>query len=80
MLFGFTLAVVAGNQLGPMAKPRLALLAGLWLIARAAFLCTPQSVAAAATNIAFAALIAAQLSPVCSGPQRSGATRRCLWC
>ena len=63
MLFGFTLAVVAGNQLGPMAKPRLALLAGLWLIARAAFLCTPQSVAAAATNIAFAALIAAQLSP-----------------
>ena len=63
MLFGFTLAVVAGNQLGPMAMPRLALLAGLWALARAAFLCAPQSMAAAATNIAFAALIAAQLAP-----------------
>jgi uncharacterized protein involved in response to NO len=63
MLFGFALAVVAGNQLGPMAGPRLALLAGLWALARATFLCAPESAAAAAANIAFAALIAAQLAP-----------------
>ena len=63
MLFGFALAVVAGNQLGPMAMPRLVVLAGLWVIARAAFLCAPQSITAAAANIAFAALLAAQLAP-----------------
>ena len=63
MLFGFALAVVAGNQLGPVAMPRLALLAGLWVIARAAFLCAPQNIMAAAANIAFAALLAAQLAP-----------------
>jgi uncharacterized protein involved in response to NO len=63
MLFGFALAVVAGNQLGPMAIPRLVLLAGLWVIARAAFLCAPQSMTAAAANIAFAALLAAHLVP-----------------
>jgi uncharacterized protein involved in response to NO len=63
MLFGFALAVVAGNQLGPVALPRLALLAGLWAIARATFLCAPQSIAAAAANIAFAALLAAHLAP-----------------
>ncbi|WP_220635340.1 NnrS family protein [Georgfuchsia toluolica] len=63
MLFGFALAVVAGNQLGPMAIPRLVLLAGLWVIARAAFLCAPQSMTAAAANIAFVALLAMQLVP-----------------
>ncbi len=63
MLFGFALAVVAGNQLGLIPMPRLALLAGLWVIARAAFLVAPQGVAAAAANIAFAALLAAQLAP-----------------
>jgi len=63
MLFGFALAVVAGNQLGPMPLPRLALLAGLWLIARATFLAAPQSAMAGAANIAFAALLAAQLAP-----------------
>jgi uncharacterized protein involved in response to NO len=63
MLFGFALAVVAGNQLGPMAVPRLALLAGLWVIAHAAFLYAPQSMTAAAANIAFAALLAAHLVP-----------------
>jgi uncharacterized protein involved in response to NO len=63
MLFGFALAVVAGNQLGPIPMPRLALLAGLWVIARATFLCAPQSIAAATANIAFAALLATQLAP-----------------
>jgi len=63
MLFGFALAVVAGNQLGPMPLPRLALLAGLWLIARATFLAAPHSGLAGAANIAFAALLAAQLAP-----------------
>jgi uncharacterized protein involved in response to NO len=63
MLFGFALAVVAGNQLGPIPMLRLALLAGLWVIARATFLCAPQSIAATAANIAFAALLAAQLAP-----------------
>lgn len=63
MLFGFALAVVAGNQLGPIAMPRLALLVGLWVTARLAFLAAPQSLAAAAANIAFAALLAVQLAP-----------------
>lgn len=63
MLFGFALAVVAGNQLGPMPLPRLALLAGLWVIARVMFLAAPHSMTAAATNIAFAALLAVHLAP-----------------
>ena len=63
MLFGFALAVVAGNQLGPMPMPRLALLAGLWVLARATFLTAPQGMTAAAANIAFAALLAAHLAP-----------------
>ena len=62
MLFGFALAVVAGNQLGPMPLPRLALLAGLWVIARATFLVAPHGMVAAAANIAFAALLAAHLA------------------
>ena len=63
MLFGFALAVVVGNQLGRISVPRLALLAGLWLLARATFLCAPGSLAAAGANIAFAALLAALLAP-----------------
>jgi uncharacterized protein involved in response to NO len=63
MLFGFALAVVVGNQLGSMTVPRLALLTGLWVIARATFLWAPGSMAAATANIAFAALLATQLAP-----------------
>ncbi len=63
MLFGFALAVVVGNQLGPMPVARLALLTGLWLLARATFLWAPQSLAAAVANIAFAALLASRLAP-----------------
>jgi uncharacterized protein involved in response to NO len=67
MLFGFALAVVAGNQLGPMSGRRLAVLVGLWVIARATFLSAPQSVMAVTANIAFAALLAAYLAPRLSG-------------
>ena len=63
MLFGFALAVIAGNQLGPMSMWRLALLFGLWAIARVTFLSAPQSIAAAAANVAFATLLAVQLAP-----------------
>ncbi len=63
MLFGFALAVIAGNQLGPSAVPRLATLLALWSVARVAFLLAPQSSISAVSNIAFAALLAAQLAP-----------------
>lgn len=63
MLFGFALAVIVGNQIGPISVLRLALLAGLWVIARATFLWAPQSITAAAANIAFAALLAMHLAP-----------------
>ncbi len=63
MLFGFALAVIVGNQLGALSRSKLALLAGLWLAARATFLVSPQSIAAAVANIAFAALLASQLAP-----------------
>ncbi|MEO8655295.1 MAG: NnrS family protein [Ramlibacter sp.] len=63
MLFGFAVAVIVGNQVGPISMLRLALLAGLWVIARATFLWAPQSMAAATANIAFAALLATQFAP-----------------
>jgi len=63
MLFGFALAAVAGNQLGPASSPRLAGLLGLWLLARASFVLAPQTTAAAAANAAFAALLAFQIAP-----------------
>lgn len=63
LLFGFALAAVAGNQLGPTAPRRLVLLFALWLLARASFLLAPESLAAAASNVAFAGMLAAQLAP-----------------
>lgn len=63
MLFGFALAVVAGNQLGPSSVRRLGVLFTLWALARATFLVAPQSSTAVAANIAFAALLAARLAP-----------------
>jgi uncharacterized protein involved in response to NO len=59
MLFGFALAVVAGNQLGPVA----AALFALWLAARAAFLIAPHSAASIASNVAFAGILAVQVAP-----------------
>jgi uncharacterized protein involved in response to NO len=63
MLFGFALAAVAGNQLGPMPVPRLVLLFALWAIARVAFLFSPLGWPAGASNAAFAVLLAAQVAP-----------------
>ena len=63
MLFGFALAVVAGNQLGPVRRPMLAALAGLWIAARVAFLVAPASLVAALAGGAFAAILASQLAP-----------------
>jgi uncharacterized protein involved in response to NO len=63
MLFGFALAVVAGNQLGPRTRRDLALLVGSWLLARVAFVSAPGSVAAIATNVLFPALLAWRVAP-----------------
>jgi uncharacterized protein involved in response to NO len=63
LLFGFALAVVAGNQLGPRTPRTLALLLALWLIARATFLFLPHGSAAFAANVAFPALLAWHLAP-----------------
>lgn len=63
MLFGFALAVVAGNQLGPATGKRIALLFGLWLAARVAFLIFPLGWIATVANAAFAAALAAQVAP-----------------
>ncbi|MEO9160932.1 MAG: NnrS family protein [Casimicrobiaceae bacterium] len=63
MLFGFALAVVAGNQLGPRTVRALALLFGVWVLARATFLFLPDSIAAAGANVGFPALLAWHLAP-----------------
>jgi uncharacterized protein involved in response to NO len=58
LLFGFALAAVAGNQLGPTRPPVLALLVALWLAARASFLALPGHAIGAIANGAFAAVLA----------------------
>ena len=63
MLFGFALAVVAGNQLGPRTRRTLALLVAAWLVARVAFVFAPGSALAVATNALFPALLAWQVAP-----------------
>ncbi|MCC6608140.1 MAG: NnrS family protein [Burkholderiales bacterium] len=63
MLFGFALAVVAGNQLGALSVPRLALLFALWAIGRMAFLFAPLGAVTVAANAAFAVLLAGQVAP-----------------
>ena len=63
MLFGFALAVVAGNQLGPASRTRVRLLFALWLLARATVLFLPSAEVAAAANGAFALALAAQVAP-----------------
>lgn len=63
MLFGFALAAVAGNQLGPVAPSRLAAFFALWALARAGFLLAPASLVAAAANVVFAVLLAAKIVP-----------------
>lgn len=63
MLFGFALAVVAGNQLGPRTRSSLALLMTLWLFARGAFLLYPGGALALGANAGFPALLAWHLAP-----------------
>lgn len=63
LVFGFALAAVAGNQLGPTLRATLAMLFGAWVAARIGFLLAPRSVASAAANGAFALLLAALLAP-----------------
>ena len=75
MLFGFGLAAVAGNQLGPLPRATLGLLFGTWLVARVAFLAGPHSVAAMLANAAFAALLALQLAPRLAGRVRKWRNR-----
>lgn len=63
MLFGFALAVVAGNQLGPARGKRVVLFFALWVCARIVFLLVPTSVTAALANGAFALGLAVQVAP-----------------
>lgn len=67
MLFGFALAVLAGNQAGAMSRTRLALLFLLWLSARVAFLAAPGSAGAAVANGAFAATLLLAAVPRLAG-------------
>ncbi len=63
LLFGFALAVVAGNQLGLRRRRVLGLLAAVWLLARLAFVFAPGGYAAIATNVLFPALLAWHIAP-----------------
>jgi len=63
MLFGFALAVVAGNQLGAAPAARVRLIFALWLGARLAILALPWVEISAIANGAFALALAAQAAP-----------------
>ena len=71
MVFGFGLAVVAGNQLGPVTRTRLALLFAAWLSARVAFQWFPSPW----INAPFALLLAAHLVPRLVAPIRKWRNR-----
>ncbi len=63
MLFGFALAVVAGNQLGAASSGRVLALLFIWAAARAAFLAAPSSLLADILNAAFAGGLAVSVVP-----------------
>jgi uncharacterized protein involved in response to NO len=63
MLFGFGLAAVAGNQLGPLRRRMLAWLTVAWIAARLAFLAAPGSAIALLASALFAGTLAWQLVP-----------------
>jgi uncharacterized protein involved in response to NO len=63
LLFGFALAVVAGNQLGPRPARTLAVLIASWLLARIAFIAAPTSIASLVLNVLFPALLAYHVAP-----------------
>ncbi|MDX1816612.1 MAG: NnrS family protein [Marinobacter sp.] len=58
MIFGFALAVIAGYTLGPQPVSVLLLLAGVWLLARSAWLIAPETTIAQILSPAFALLLA----------------------
>lgn len=63
MLFGFALAVVAGNQLGTLTGWRLYLILAAWAAARIAVLVVPDSLLSDGLNIFFASVLALQSAP-----------------
>lgn len=71
MVFGFGLAVVAGNQLGPVGAGRLALLVAAWFFARIAFQFFPSPW----INAPFAILLALHLVPRLVAPIRKWRNR-----
>ena len=62
MLLGYALAVVAGHQLPPMPAPRAVLLFALWVLARAAFVALPGSVASI-LDVLFVAALGLHVAP-----------------
>lgn len=63
MLFGFALAVVAGNQLGAVRGNAIVALFALWVAARAAVLLPPASPSVGPLNAAFALVLAWHVVP-----------------
>ena len=70
MIFGFGLAAVAGNQLGPVGRGTLAALFAMWLAARVSFVIAPGWMGTAGANAAFAGLLALQVVPRLVAPVR----------
>jgi uncharacterized protein involved in response to NO len=72
MLFGYTLAVVAGFLLARLSRPWLALLFGSWLAGRAAMLLGLEGPGAAALALLFPLLLAAHTAPAFLRAARKG--------
>jgi uncharacterized protein involved in response to NO len=75
MLFGFALAAVAGNQLGPLPRGILATFLGAWIAARFSFVAVPGSWFAALANATVAGLLAWRLLPRVTAPIRKWRNR-----
>ncbi len=63
MLFGFALALVAGYLLGSLPRWQLALIVGVWIIARFSYVIWPDSLIAAIFSPLFALLLAWYVAP-----------------
>jgi uncharacterized protein involved in response to NO len=75
MLLGFSLAVVAGNQLGVARGRPVVTLLLLWTAARIAFLVAPASVLSAGLNAAFVGLLAFHIVPRLAGSAKKWRNR-----
>ena len=64
MIFGFTLAVIAGYISGPMKKRDTFAWMALWLAARASFWLAPTHWISAVINVLFVALLVRKLAPI----------------